>query len=139
MELLLEAYKPAVMAVGAVGLLLLVQLLVADVLGIAMKHVPGTPVAPDHGSILFRAHRAHVNTNESVAAFILGVLFCLALSAPAQWLNGLCWLYVFGRAGHMLCYYCNIKMLRSVFFGTSLLALFGMFALGFLSGYFREY
>lgn len=126
----LELYEPTILACGLIGALLLIQLLIADVFSIASRHPPGTPIEPNHENPLFRAHRAYANTNESISAFVLLVLFSLAMSAPAGWLNGLSWVYAVGRLGHMLCYYANIKTLRSVFFGVSFIALLGMAGLG---------
>ena len=78
MDNLLTIYLPAIASFGVLGGMLLVQLVVADILGIVGKHQPGTPIPADHANLLFRAHRAHANTNESVAAFIALTLFALA-------------------------------------------------------------
>lgn len=126
----LAAYAPVVWAMGTSGVLLLVQLLVVDIAGIRSGHVPGTPVAPDHGVFMFRATRAHANTNESIAAFVLLSLFGIFSSANASWLNVLAWAYVLGRAVHMICYYADQRVLRTASFAVSLAALFGMFIVG---------
>lgn len=131
METILESYGLTIMTVGAIGGLLLIQLLVVDFAGITGGHAPGTPVSVDHEKFLFRAVRAHANTNESVASFVLLVLFALLMSAPANWVNGSCVLYLVGRVGHMCCYYANIKILRSVFFGASLIGLLALLGAGF--------
>ena len=117
MENLLTVYMPAIASFGIIGGLLLVQLVIADIIGIVNKQPPGTPIPADHSTLLFRAHRAHANTNESVAAFLALTLFAIAVSAPPFWLNTLCLAYIAGRVGHMLCYYANLKILRSIFFG----------------------
>ncbi len=116
-------YVPTLLAMGATGTLLLVQILVVDVASIKSKHPPGTPVTADHRSFLFRATRAHANTNESIAGFILLALVGLLSAASPVWLNLLCWVYVLGRVGHMLCYYAGKGLLRSIFFGVGLAAL----------------
>ena len=62
---------------GAAGTLLLLQLLVADIAGMKVPHIPGAPIEPDHSNFLFRAHRAHRalgNMNESVSIFIIFAL-----------------------------------------------------------------
>lgn len=128
-ELLLP-YHHVITAIGATGVLLLVQILVVDFAGIRARHVPGTPVAADHGVFLFRAVRAHANTNESIAAFVLLALFGMLGGAQPQWLGILAWAYVGGRVAHMLCYYANLRLLRSIAFGISLLALLGMAGVG---------
>jgi len=118
---------------GATGALLLIQLLVLDVAGLKARHRPGTPVEPDHGNFLFRASRAHANTNESIAAFILLAFFGVLSAAPAGWLNTLSWVYVLARIAHMLCYYAGVHLLRSLSFGVGLAALFGMLVVGVLA------
>ncbi len=126
MENLLTAYMPTIATFAIIGGMLLVQLVVADVIGIVQKHVPGTPIPADHSRVLFRAHRAHANTNESIAAFIALTLFALAVTATPYWLNTLSLLYIACRLGHMMCYYANLQTMRSIFFAVSLLALFGI-------------
>jgi len=123
-------YTLALLSFGVIGGLLLIQLLVADVLGIVKGHTPGTSVASDHESILFRAVRAHANTNETVATFIVLTLFAIALSAEPKWVNILCIAYVTARIGHMCCYYADLRKMRSVFFALSIVALLGIFLVG---------
>jgi uncharacterized MAPEG superfamily protein len=118
---------------GATGGLLLVQLLVLDLAGLKASHRPGTPVEPDHGNFLFRATRAHANTNESIAGFILLGLFGVLSAAPAGWLNTLSWVYVLARIAHMLFYYAGAHLPRSLSFGVGLAALFGMLVVGILA------
>ena len=126
----LAPYAATLLALGAMAALLLVQLVVADVAGIRAGHEPGSPVEPDHGSFLFRAVRAHANTNESLSAFVLLALFGLLSAASPGWLGLLAWLFVAARAAHMACYYANLKAPRSVAFAVGLLALLGMLAVG---------
>lgn len=123
-------YGPSILALGAIAGLLLLQILVADVASIRAGHAPGAPVPADHGNFLFRATRAHANTNESIAVFVLLVLFGVMSAAPAGWLNGLAWVYVAARAAHMLCYYAGLQLARSLAFGVGLLALIGMLIVG---------
>ena len=122
----LAAYAPTLWSMAAIAGLLLVQLLLADVVGILRKHTPGMPVEGGHANVLFRLSRAYANTNETLAAFgLLAVLGVLVGATPA-WLNGLCLVYLAGRVGHMGCYYLGWGVLRSVAFGVSLLGLFGL-------------
>ena len=109
---------------------LLVQLLIADIAGLLSGHVPGTPVVASHDSFHFRATRAHANTNESIAAYVLLALSGVALEVDSSWLNGLSVTYCFARAAHMGFYLLGWGALRSVSFGVSLLALLGMVVLG---------
>ena len=129
----LMPYAPTVAALGIAGGLLLAQIVVLDLAGIKARHKPGTPVEVDHGKFHFRATRAHANTNESIAGFILLALFGVMCAATPLWLNGFVWLYVFARVGHMLFYYANIQLLRSISFGLGLAALIGMFVVGLLA------
>ena len=130
MDGLLASHAALFQAFGAAGVLLLLQLLVADVAGIRAGHVPGAPVDADHGRFLFRAVRAHANTNESLAAFALIGLFGVAAGASPAWLGGAAWVYVGARLGHMLCYYVNWRLARSIAFGIGVAALLAMFAAG---------
>lgn len=126
----LVPYIPTVISLGATAGLLLVQLLVADIVGIKARHRPGTPIEADHRNFFFRATRAYANTNESIAAFILLTLFGILSAASPSWLNTLSWIYVGARLAHMLCYYLNLQLLRSAVFAVGLLALFGMLVVG---------
>lgn len=117
---------------GLSGLTFFVQLLIADVIGLKARHNPGYPIEPNHNNLHFRSSRALSNTNESVAIFILFACFSILSSANAHVLNICSCVYLFGRVGHMLCYYSNVKLLRSISFGLSLLGLAGMFTVGIL-------
>lgn len=133
MENYLLAYGPTVLSFGAVGALLLLQHLVADAMVIMQKHQPGTPIPPDHSKMIFRAHRAHANTNETLGAFIILTLFALAAAAPPLWLNSLSVLYLVARIGHMCFYYFNLQMARSIAFAFAILALFGIMGVAFIA------
>ncbi len=122
----IASYSLTVYALGLAGLLLLVQLLVADIAGIRAAHKPGHPIAAD-GGFLFRATRAHANTNESIAAFALLALAGMHSAAHPQWLNGLALVYLLCRVAHMGFYYGNLMLPRSIAFGFSALSLLGMF------------
>jgi len=135
MQELVAPYIPTVWALGMSGALLLVQLLVVDLAGLKARHRPGTPVDPDPGNFLFRATRAHANTNESIAAFVLLVLFALLSAASPLWVNALSWAYVAARAAHMLFYYAGLPLPRTIAFAASLIALFGMLGVGVFACY----
>jgi uncharacterized MAPEG superfamily protein len=123
-------YTATLGALLAVGGLLLLQLIVADLAAIRAGHKAGTPIPADFSRFYFRAARAHANTNESIAAFLALALAALFLSATAAWLNALCWAYVGCRVAHMLAYYMNMKLARSTAFGLSLVVLLGMLIVG---------
>lgn len=123
-------YRATVAAMGTMGGLVLLQIIVADVAGIRAGHVPGAPVTGGHDDFFFRAVRAHANTNESIAAFILLALFGILRNASPYWLNACAMVYVAARIAHMLCYYGDIKLARSASFVVAFLALVGMLVVG---------
>ncbi len=123
----LEPYKMTILMLGLSGFLLLVQLLVADVVGILRKQIPGYPVNVDHDDLLFRVARAHANNNESVAAFVLFAAFGIASGASPEMLNAFSLTYFLGRLAHMIFYYSGLSTLRSISFGLSVVGLLGMF------------
>lgn len=129
---LLFDYSMTVLAVGSLGALLLLQLLVADVIGILKKHEPGTPVAPSHDDLLFRATRVVGNVNESIAIFIVAVLFATWRGVSPDQLAYASWSFVILRALYAGCYYFDIRLLRSVMFGLSIIALLAILILGAL-------
>ena len=126
----LAPYLPTVWCLLAVGGLILVQLLVADLIGLRNGHVPGDTVVASHKDLHFRATRAHANTNESVTAFVPLVLVGVALGADAGWLNGLSIAYCGARVAHMVCYWLGFSMARSLSFIVSLVSLFGLLIVG---------
>ncbi len=127
---MLDAFQLTIASWGALALLLLIQILVADFFGLKARHVPGSPVAADHSDPLFRASRTVANTNEGIAVYIIVILFCVFSGANATYTGYLSWAYVFARAGYAVCYYCNIQLLRSVMFGVALLMLIGLLLTG---------
>lgn len=127
---MLEAYKVTILVMGLSGFTFLIQLLIADVIGLKKGHIPGDSIKPDHKDLHFRANRAILNTNESVAIFILLIAFAMLSQANPEYLNMSSIVYFIGRLGHMICYYLNLKLLRSISFGISLLGLVAIFGIG---------
>ena len=128
----IEPYNITVLVMGLAGLTFFLQLTVVDVMGLKTRHTPGHPIPADHSNFLFRASRTLSNTNESVAIFILFVCFSILSSANAQWLNISAVVYLVGRVAHMLFYYSNLKLCRSISFAVSLIGLMAMFVVGIL-------
>lgn len=122
-------YHPTIAAMASIGALLLLQLIVADLTGIKAKHKPGHPIPPDSRSFLFRAARAHANTNESIAIFMLFAMTGMLAGANPAWLNNLSWAYVLCRAVHMAVYYLGWFLPRAIVFGLSLFVFAGMLGL----------
>jgi len=125
-------YETTILVFGLIGLMQLVQLLVADVSAIRAGKTPGFSTGPDHGSFVFRAERAFMNTNESVTIFLLFAGFSIMSSANPGWLNSLSVAYGVSRLMHMLFYYFDVKLARSAVFVVSLFALAGMFIVGLM-------
>lgn len=128
MQEFMVPYQPTIWAVICMALLMLTQVLVSDFVGISRKHKPGTPVDADHGDFHFRAVRALANTNESIAIFLLLLSAMLCIAVPPQMCNIAVWVFVAGRAGHMLCYYAGWGLFRSITFSIALIAQLSMVA-----------
>jgi uncharacterized MAPEG superfamily protein len=123
---LLESYGLTFDAWLVMAGLMLVQLSVADVLGIRRRHAPGAPVPFDPASPLFRAVRALGNTNESIAIFVLGTLACVGRGADPGATAAAAWSFTAFRAGHAACYWAGIGLARSLCFAGALLSLFAL-------------
>jgi len=119
-------YHHTGIAMGIAGGLIFIQLLVADIAGMREPHTPGAPIKADHNSFIFRSHRTLGNMNESIAVFILFTLVGILSGADPQWLGRFALGYTGARTVYMLCYWFNLQMVRSIFFGLSLLALLGL-------------
>nr|WP_246225538.1 MAPEG family protein [Vibrio agarilyticus] len=129
MELVTQ-YSTSVLVLGLSGILFFIQLLVADVTGIKQGHTLGISVNAGHESFLFRSSRAFANSNETVGIFVLFMLFAIFSSANQFWVNGLSLMYLVGRIGHMIFYYANFQLMRSVSFVISAIGLAGIFVSG---------
>ncbi|RYU64235.1 MAPEG family protein [Aliivibrio finisterrensis] len=129
----IEPYKLTILVIGLSGFVIWLQLVIVDVIGIKEKHVPGFDIKQDHNSLLFRSNRALANSNESVGILILFTLFAIFSSGDASWVNGFSIAYLIGRVGHMLCYYFNLRVLRSIAFGVSFVSLLGIFIIGLIA------
>lgn len=129
--LLPEAYGLTVNAWLAMAGLLLVQLVVADLLGIRARHAPGSPVPYDPANPLFRAVRALGNSNESIAIFVLLTLACVGRGADPVATGAAAWSFTGFRAGHALCYWAGIGLARSLCFAGALLSLLALLGVAF--------
>jgi uncharacterized MAPEG superfamily protein len=123
----LNDYRITIVVMALAGLLLVLQLIVADLTAIRHRHKAGYPIPADSGQFLFRSARAHANTNESIAAFALLALAAVLSAASPGWTNALSALWLGSRVLHMGFYYANMKPLRSLAFALSLIALLGLF------------
>lgn len=126
-----QTYSTTIAALGSMAVLMFCQLLIADVIGIRSRHVPGSQVPADHDNALFRASRTVANTNESIAVFILAAVFCMLSGASGSATGYAAWTFVVARFFYALCYYSNWQVPRSVMFGVSLMAIVALIILGF--------
>lgn len=133
MDLIFGNYLLTLNAWAALAILLLLQVLVVDISALRAKHIPGTPVEANHDNFLFRATRTVANTNETIALYIVTVLFCLFSGANPDHTGYLSWAYVAARAAYAGCYYFDLRLWRSVCFGASLLSLVALLVVGFLA------
>jgi uncharacterized MAPEG superfamily protein len=120
MQELLMPYHTSLIGLLALAVLAVTQFLVADVVSIREKQVPGMPVSGGHDSFLFRATRANANTAENLALFLLLVLLCFFSAANPHWTAVGIWIFAAARAGHMGFYYADMRTLRSTAFGVGL-------------------
>jgi len=123
-------YRTAILTIGSVGLLMFIQIVIADMVGIVKKHIPGYPIEHNHKQFLFRATRVYLNTNESVSIFILFVCFAILSSADPDTVNISALGYLGSRVAHMCCYYFNVQIARSAAFVVSLVSLMALFITG---------
>lgn len=130
---LIQPFYHTIVALGTLAVLMLIQVLIADAIGITRKHTPGAPVPADHSDLLFRAGRVVANTNETVVIFVLATLFCILSQASPQYTAYAAWLYVGARILYALCYYLNLQLLRSLIFAIALLAVAGLSLVGFVT------
>ena len=116
-------YQSSILALGAVAVLMLVQVLCVDFIGIKKKHIPGAEIPSDHKLLLFRANRTIANTNESIGIFIVAFFFAILSGASPSLVAYSAWGFVLARAVYAVFYYANLKLLRSISFGFILLSL----------------
>lgn len=127
----LEPYKVTILSLGLLGLLYWLQLAVVDCSAMLSRKTPGYSVEQNHQRVAFRVNRALANSNESAAIYILAIVFAIFSSAQPDWLNTCSVVYLLSRAGHMLFYYVNFPVLRSLSFAVSFLALIVALGIGF--------
>ncbi len=122
----MQAYAPAVWSLIGIAVLMLVQLLIADVAGILAGHKPGFPIEARGASFLFRASRTFANSNESIAIFVMLLLANLFLQSDPAWINGLALSYLVCRLVYTFAYYAHLAVFRSVVFALSIVVLIAM-------------
>lgn len=126
----ISPYQTTVLILGLTALLFLIQLTIADIVSIKAKHTPGFAIEQDHNQLIFRTHRAFANSNETIGILLLLSLFGILSGASADWLNAAAITYFVGRVLHMLFYYVNLALLRSIAFTVSYIGFVIMFVAG---------
>ena len=126
-------YASTILAVGVLAALQVLQQLVADVVAIRRKHEPGTALPGGHDDLLFRSGRAFANSVENTGLFLLVLAFAVLRETDPAWVDRLVWAYVVSRGGHMVCYWLDVRSIRSLFFTVGLLAVIGLLVMGFLA------
>lgn len=116
-------YSSSIQALGAIAVLMLIQVLAVDFIGIKKKHIPGAAIPSDHKLLLFRANRTVANTNEGIGLFTIAFLFAVHSDASPSFVAYSVWGFFSGRAIFAVFYYANLKTLRSISFGFILLSL----------------
>jgi len=126
LEELRNLYTPALASLAALAFLYVLQLLVIDLAGMRIGHTPGMPIEGSHDHPMFRAARAHANTNENFALFIAACLGAVLLGADPLWTNRLAMAFVAARAVHMIAYWGDVRLVRSGAFTVGLAATIGL-------------
>jgi uncharacterized MAPEG superfamily protein len=112
------AYGAALAGWVALGVIVTVQFVVADVTGIRRKHVPGMPIGGGHDDFLFRATRTLANTSENLPLFVLLSAAAILLGAAPRWTTIGVWTFVAARAAFTVCYWADWRLARSTMFGV---------------------
>ena len=126
-------YQSLLAASAVLAALVMIQVLVADIAAMQVKHVPGMPVTGGHGSFHFRATRAHGNTNENLPVQVLLTVVAVLLAANPRWSAAAAWAFAAARAGHMFFYYFDLRLARSVAFGAGLAAQLALLIVCFMA------
>ncbi len=124
-------YNPSILALGAFGGLQLLQLLVADAVSILRKHPPGHPPPGDHDDFHFRSIRAYANSVETTGVYLLVSAFAILRQADPDSVNLWSLVFVGARAAHMLCYWLDLRIARSIAFTIGVIALVALLVIGF--------
>lgn len=105
----LAAYYPALLALAALSLAVLIQaLLTAPLAFSSNEQVPGAPLAGDHSLRSFRVLRTHANSVESLPPFGFALLAAVALSVAPSLVNWLAILHLVFRLGFWVVYYIGV-------------------------------
>lgn len=127
---LFNHYSSSVIALGALALMMLAQLLILDGVGIKRRHKPGYTIPSDHGDMHFRTFRTVANTNESIGIFLVAYLFAVMSGTSPVFVAYLTWGFVCARMCYAVLYYLNLQTLRSISFVFVLTTIGGLIVAG---------
>lgn len=107
MVLFAETYYWSSLAVFMLLCLVFIQAVVASVAHRKQGHyIPGiVDPALSHNSFVFRSHRTFMNSLENVPWMIFLILLSTLMGVGAPMVAITAWIYVVGRAIHMVLYY----------------------------------
>lgn len=105
----LATYTPAFTALMILVLAVLVQALLAGVLGLGKsEEVPGMPLRGDHSKLSFRVLRTYGNSTENFSVMIATTLLAIAAGVSPTLVNWLVGLHVAIRLAYWAVYYGGI-------------------------------
>lgn len=127
----LAGYQPALFAMAALSLALLVQGFLAGALGLAKSdEVPGRPLKGGHGDRSFRVLRTYANSTENMPAFTAALVVAIVAGASIVMVNILAVAHLVCRLGYWFVYYAGLGKtgggLRTIIYVLGLLANIGL-------------
>ena len=118
----MSEYQVSVLALLALALMIIAQLVVVDLARGRAGIKPGMAVDGGPSSFVFRAQRAHANTLENLGVFVLVAVLAMMVKAPSEWVDGACVGFLAARLGHMASYYLGWIVPRTVSWIAGLVA-----------------
>ncbi len=102
----LAAYKPALIVLACLCLIVLVQnFLTAPLAFIKEEQVPGVPLKGDHSWLSFRVLRTHANSTESLPPFGFALLVAILAGVSAATVNWIAAIFLAARLAFWAIYY----------------------------------
>ncbi len=105
----LLAYQPSLIALACLCLIVLIQSLLAGVVGFGQSaEVPGMPLKGSHSEMSFRILRTYANSTENLSVMVATAFLAILAGANANWVNGLVILHVLFRTAYWAVYYSGV-------------------------------
>ena len=103
---MLASYNTALVALAALGLMVIVQAFLAGALGLGRsEEVPGRPLKGGHTDFTFRVIRTYQNSAENHSVFVASVLLAIAAGVNPVLVNWLAAAHVVIRMVYWAVYY----------------------------------